>query len=157
MQAVSLANGPERPTDWNSIDGRNANRTVRNLRQRIFAASDAGDLRKAHSLQKLRLRSRANTLVSVRRVTQVNQGRTTAGVDKVVVKTPAGRGRLVDLLSTAQPWRAKPTKRVYIPKANGKRRPLGMPMPRSHCTSLQDMSGCARGERATDQPPRAVS
>jgi RNA-directed DNA polymerase len=44
MQAVSLANGPERPTDWNRIDWRKANRTVRNLRQRIFAASYA----KAH-------------------------------------------------------------------------------------------------------------
>ncbi len=72
------------------------------------------------------LRSYANTLVSVRCVTQVNQGRKTAGVDNVVVKTPQHRGHLVDHLMTCQPWRAKPAKRVYIPKPNGKLRPLGI-------------------------------
>jgi RNA-directed DNA polymerase len=73
------------------------------------------------------LRSQANRLVSVRRVAQVNQGKRTPGVDRVLVKTPAARGQLVDALATYQPWRAKPTKRVYIPKANGEKRPLGIP------------------------------
>ncbi len=104
-------NGPERHTDWNAVNWRQAERRVRNLRQRIFAASKQGDHKRVASLQKLMVRSYANTLISVRRVTQVNQGKHTPGVDKVVVKTPEGRGRLVDALMTYQPWRAKPARR----------------------------------------------
>src|SRR6185369_9871795 len=97
------------------------------LRQRIFKATRANDHRKVRSLQKLMLRSYSNILMSVRRVTQVNAGKNTPGVDKVVVKTPAARGKLVDHLATYQPWRASPVRRVYIPKSNGKQRPLGIP------------------------------
>lgn len=121
------ANGPEGHTDWQSVNWRHVNRQVRNLRRRIFRATQQGDWRRVHSLQKLMLRSHANRLQAVRRVTQVNQGKRTPGVDKVLIKTPAARGKLVDELATYQPWRAKPTKRVYIPKASGKFRPLGIP------------------------------
>jgi RNA-directed DNA polymerase len=133
VQGLSSANEPVRPTDWTTVDWRRAQRNVRNLRQRIFRASQAGDLKKARSLQQLMLRSYANTLLSVRQVTQINAGRNTAGVDKVVVKTPAARGALVDLLRSKRPWRAQPVKRVYIPKANGKRRPLGIPTVLNRC------------------------
>ena len=121
------ANGPEGHTDWQRVNWRKANRQVRNLRRRIFRATQQGDERKVASLQKLMLRSHANRLVAVRRVTQVNQGKRTPGVDKVLVKTPQARGKLVDELATYQPWRARPTKRVYIPKASGTLRPLGIP------------------------------
>jgi len=137
MHATSGANGPERHTDWQRINWRVANRRVRNLRQRIFRATQEGEWATVRSLQKLMLRSYANTLVSVRRVTQVNTGKNTAGVDKVVIKTPHARGRLVDLLMTTQPWRAKPARRVYIPKSSGTLRPLGIPMCPSYCTSMQ--------------------
>lgn len=120
------ANGPMGPTDWNSVNWRKANRQVRNLRRRIFRASQAGDWKTVHRLQKLMLRSYANRLISVRRVTQLNHGRYTPGVDRVVVKTPQARGELVDTLRCYQPWRAHPVRRVYIPKAKGKRRPLGI-------------------------------
>ena len=139
MQRSGVTNGPEERTgtDGDTIDWRKADRLVRNLRHRLFRASQAGDLRRVRSLQKLRLRSYSNILMSVRRVTQVNAGKNTPGVDKVVVKTPAARGALVDHMATFQPWRVQPVRRVYLPKSNGKQRPLGIPMIRAYCTPYQ--------------------
>jgi len=127
MQSTALANGTKGQTDWNAINWRKANQAIRNLRQRIFRATTERDYKKVRSLQKLMLRSQANILLSVRRVTQQNAGRNTPGIDKVVVKTPIARGKLADELSAFTPWNSKPARRVYIPKANGKQRPLGIP------------------------------
>ena len=132
MRAASCsANGTEgrttTNTDWNAVDWRRAQKAVSNLRRRIFRASKEGDHRKVRSLQKLMLRSYANALLSVRRVTQINVGKDTPGVDMLVVKTPKARGELVDHIRSYQPWKAKPARRVYIPKAGGKMRPLGIP------------------------------
>lgn len=116
-----------RNTDWNAVDWRRAQKAVSNLRRRIFRASEEGDRRKARSLQKLMLRSYANALLSVRRVTQINVGKNTPGVDMLVVKTPKARGELVDQIRAYQPWKARPAKRMYIPKAGGRLRPLSIP------------------------------
>ena len=128
-----LANGTETQTDWNAIDWHKANRTVRNLRHRIFRATQEGNLKKVRSLQKLMLKSYSNRLVSVRRVAQINAGKNTPGMDKLVIKTPAARGRMVDALAHYSPWKAKAVRRVYIPKANNKRRPLGIPVMVDRC------------------------
>lgn len=133
MQSLASANVTTRATEWSSINWRKSTKIVRNLRQRIFRASQDGDLKKVRSLQKLLLRSYSNVVMSVRRVCQVNRGRNTAGVDKVLVKTPEARGKLVDELREYQPWQTKPARRVYIPKNNGKRRPLGRPTIRDRC------------------------
>jgi RNA-directed DNA polymerase len=133
MQAHRLANGTETQTDWNTIDWKKANRSVRNLRQRIFRATQEGNLKKARSLQKLMLKSYSNRLVSVRRVTQINAGKNTPGMDKLVIKTPEARGKMVDTLAQYSAWKAKPVRRVYIPKANGKQRPLGIPVVVDRC------------------------
>ncbi|MFE7331662.1 reverse transcriptase N-terminal domain-containing protein [Streptomyces sp. NPDC057565] len=88
-------NGPEdAPPDWEAIDWQAQEESVRRLRQRIFTASQAGDLKKVRNLQKLMLRSRANTLLSVRRVTEINAGRQTAGIDGQVVLTASGKAEL---------------------------------------------------------------
>ena len=121
MQGPPLANGTEKhpDTNWNAVDWHQQERRVRNLRQRIFRATQAGDWKRVRSLQKLMLRSHANRLVSVRRAAQLNTGKKTPGVDKVLLKTPEARGRMVDHLAHYQLWKAKPARRVYIPKANG--------------------------------------
>ncbi len=125
-----MVNGPEGDfPDWYAIDWRTVEDNVRRLRQRIFTASQAGDLKRVRNLQKLMLRSRANTLVSVRRVTEVNAGRETAGIDGRVVLLPQGKAELAHWVQhRSGSWDARPVKRVYIPKANGKQRPLGIPV-----------------------------
>jgi RNA-directed DNA polymerase len=132
LGATKVVNGPEDgPCGWDAVDWRAAEDNVRRLRQRIFTASQAGDLKRVRSLQKLMLRSRSNALVSVRRVTELNAGRKTAGIDGEVALTPEARGDLAGWVQhRAEPWTARPVRRVYIPKRGsaGKRRPLGIPV-----------------------------
>lgn len=132
---VDAVNGPEdETTDWSSINWRRVEDDVRRLRQRIFTASRAGDLAKVRNLQKLMLRSRANTLASVRRVTEVNAGRKTAGIDGKTALLPQRKAELADWMQhRAGPWKPKPVKRVYIAKGNGKQRPLGIPVIADRC------------------------
>src|SRR5207237_8314794 len=125
-----MVSGPEGGVlAWDAVDWRRAEDDVRRLRRRIFTASRAGDLKKVRSLQKLMLRSRSNALVSVRRVTEVNAGRKTAGVDGKVALLAQEKAGLADWVQHgAAAWSPRPVRRVYVPKSNGRRRPLGIPV-----------------------------
>ena len=132
-------NGPDGVSEWDLINWGPHERSVARLRQRIFTAARDGDLAKARNLQKLMLRSWSNTLVSVRDVTQRNAGRRTAGVDKVVaLDGPARIAMAREVHRTMRSWQPLPVRRVYIPKAGGKKqRPLGIPTEPANCPVAQ--------------------
>ena len=153
--AMVVVSGPEDDAlRWRRVDWRRAEADVRRLRQRIFTAAKAGDLPRVRRLQKLMLRSRANTLLSVRRVTERNAGRLTAGVDGEVVLTPEAKMQLADRIQQqAEPFKAMPVRRVYIPKRGStKRRPLGIPVILDRCHQARVVSALEPDWEARFEP-----
>src|SRR5262245_21289138 len=101
-----------------------------------------GDLRRMESLQRLLASSWSAKLLAVRKVAQENDGRKTPGIDGVVSSTDEDRVNLLKDGLRLRGYRPLPVRRVFIPKANGKLRPLGIPTVRAYCTSSQGESGC---------------
>ncbi len=110
---------------WHSIDWCRVNITVRKLQVRIAKATKEQDWRRVKLLQRFLIRSFSGKALAVRRVTE-NQGKKTPGVDRVIWDTPEAKAQAI-LSLNRRGYRPKPMRRVYIPKSNGKMRPLGIP------------------------------
>jgi RNA-directed DNA polymerase len=116
---------------WRTLPWRKFEQHVYRIQKRIFQAEQRGNQRAVQTLQKLLMKSRAARMLAVRRVTQDNQGKKTAGIDGVKSVAPHQRLDMVERLHPKH-WKQltpQPVRRVYIPKpGKDERRPLGIPV-----------------------------
>jgi RNA-directed DNA polymerase len=114
-----------RPTHWHQINWRQVHEQVRGLQIRIAKATQDQDWRRVKALQRFLVRSFSGRCLAVRRVTD-NAGKRTAGVDGMTWSTPESKWHALQHLNS-RGYRPLPLRRVFIPKSNGKWRPLGIP------------------------------
>jgi RNA-directed DNA polymerase len=113
--------------EWNTLNWRAIEKRVFKLQKRIYQASRRGEVKTVHRLQKLLMRSWSAKCLAVRKVTQDNRGKKTAGIDGVKNLSPANRMRLVLILHLQA--KARPVRRVWIPKrGTTEKRGLGIPV-----------------------------
>lgn len=116
---------------WQSIDWKRINGTVKKIRGSIYKAKQNDKLKLVRRLQDIMLRSDANILLSIRKITAINAGKKTPGIDNTTAMSNEARWNIfLELKKTSRrEWadEAKPVKRIYIPKPNGNFRPLGIP------------------------------
>ncbi len=124
---------------WHDIDWKAVHHNVRRLQARIVKATKDGKWGKVKAVQRLLTHSFSGKALAVRRVTE-NKGGATAGVDQVIWDTPEKKATAIATLRQ-RGYHPQPLRRVYIPKRNGKKRPLGIPMVRSYCPPYGKLSG----------------
>lgn len=121
------ANRTQAKLDWSQINWQKVEQAVLRMQRRIFMAKVKGDARGMESLQRLLASSRSAKLLAIRKVGQESSGRKTPGIDGVVSNSGADRERLFKDGLSLKGYVPSPVRRVFIPKANGKLRPLGIP------------------------------
>lgn len=125
MSAAIPAGAVSHTTEWQAIDWQAVHENVHRLQARIVKATQAGRWGKVKALQRLLTHSFSGKALAVRRVTE-NQGKRTSGVDGEIWDTPVKKATALRALKQ-HGYRPQPLRRVYIPKPNGKLRPLGIP------------------------------
>jgi len=125
MTVRSLTGAASQGFDWHAVDRRTSEEVVRRLQARIVKATQEGRHGRVKALQYLLTRSFSGRVSAVRRVTE-NKGKSTPGVDGEIWNTPVKKATAV-LTLRRRGYKPKPLRRVYIPKSNGKKRPLGIP------------------------------
>ena len=99
------------------------------LQKRIYKASREGNFRKVKKLQRLLLKCRSAKFLAIRQVTQLNTGKKTPGIDGIASLNEAERLQLIkELQGKSQKWNHREVRRIFIPKKNGDKRPLGIPV-----------------------------
>lgn len=141
---------PNELNEWHSIDWKSVMQFVGKAQMRIAQAETEKDFRRVARLTRSLTRSWQAKALAVRKVTE-NQGKRTSGIDRVLWDTPTKKWNAISCLGP-KGYRALPLRRVYIPKANGKERPLGIPTMKDRAMQALHLLGLEPAVESASDP-----